>query len=261
MTWMMTILTKRVGGETEKPSPPPSVQPPFVKTNGETGDGVSVGGKTHGYLETCYNANKLFHATYLEGGKARSRMFRRSGPWDETRICAELLKDGVLNDKARLGATGSPRCDCYDDEIEKFGIEGRRCASTFEVNVEGNGCVVHCDSTRYADLPGCAVDGSREWTTQNFQDECEKVLGFVCRGQCVTLARLFDVWDFRIYPPRMTFRKTDVTLRECVSCLQFSDCSQRPLLMGATQSTTIDWTSWGTGIQNTLIPPRLPDGR
>lgn len=158
-------------------------------------------GLRHSYSETCFNANKLVLDSYTK----QTRMFKRSGPWDETRICVELLAANTLNDDIKL--------DIDDTSSDASSSTG------------GSASV---------ETPGT-----------KFRTECENLLGVICRRQCTILAQLYDVWDYRAWPPKIARRSSEVSLDECVACLQFSDCAQRAILRGIESSYTLDSKPWG----------------
>lgn len=191
-------------GSSVSDEPPPMLQTPYTPSTVDSTkkDGIPMGkGHRHSYSETCFNANQLVLNSYVK----QSRMFRRSGPWDETHICVELLAANTLNDDVKLDV----------DETDS------RSSSS------GGG------------------NTNVETTGTKFRTECENLLGVICRRQCTVLAQLYDVWDYRTWPPKLARRSNEVSLGECVACLQFSDCAQRPLLRGAESTYALDSKPWG----------------
>eukprot|EP00940_MAST-03C_sp_MAST-3C-sp2_P003461 g3461.t1 len=217
---------------------------PFV--TGEKPEGIKIGEKHHhSYGESCFNANKKFIETYAKG---RSRVFRKSGPWDETRICVELLADGVINDPEKIKVVDSVTCECYDSSAF-LGTAGSCVGGGGkQIKVASAGCDITCGTKEYRNLPSCPPKRSSSATESPgdaFRVACEGVLGIICRRQCSILGQLFEVKDYRSWPPRRVERKTSVTLEECVACLQYSDCTQRPLTFGAEGLGVIDAGPWG----------------
>ena len=221
-------------------------------------EGVPFGPKMnvfHSYTETCYNANNLFLNTYVKKtktGDIRSRSFRHTGPWDETRICVELLKADVLNDP--LGTSATPTCTCYS--AENMGPSGR-CEDVLKIQAGDKGCDVYCGRSVYKSLPTCTAEKEKP-TWQLFLEACEKTLGTICRKQCATMAQMYAVRDYRAWPPQWAQRRSAVTLDDCVACLSASDCAQRPITFGAEGVPDIDGMPWGREIQGELIPKKIP---
>ena len=231
------------------------------RQNGESDKkGVPAGETFHGNLETCYNSNIPFLKTYGDNPqKTRWRMFRRTGPWDETRLCVELLSNGILNEGSKIGNPSSD-CKCYKEK-SSGGLSGD-CGNAPSVMNDKPGCTVRCGDNVYTRLPPCPQNPTKPfYATQTFSKECETVLGIICRHQCNTLAQLYDIWDYRVYPPRMSQRKTQVTLDECVACLQDSDCAQRPITHGQEGISGLDYMPWGRATMSALMPDRVPEGK
>ena len=242
---------------TEKPEPPMLQKKTWRRVNGEVGKGVPAGETLHGNLETCYNSNVPFLKSYGDNPqKTRQRMFRRTGPWDETRLCVELLKNGILNDLEKI-KNPSTDCSCYEKQ-SSGGLSGD-CGNAPSVTVDSPGCTIRCGDNVYTKVPPCPQESKPFYAPETFSKECETVLGIICRHQCNTLSQLYDIWDYRVYPPRMSQRKTDVTLDECVACLQDQDCAQRPIIHDQKGIHVIDYSAWGSVSKSALMPDRIPE--
>lgn len=194
---------------------------------------------------TCYNGNNFI----TEKDKIGLTRFA-FGSWDETHMCVELLVAGTLNDKAKLGFT-APDCSCYKD----IPLEPQdHCGAGIKLEKKGEQCNVFCGAITISALPTCKPTGYFE---ASFREACEKVLGAICRHECTALAGLFDIWDYRVWPPRPVPRVNDVSLEDCVACLQDGDCSQQPIVFGTENVASLDSGPWGDpGI---LIPEKIPE--
>ena len=70
--------------------------------------------------------------------------FWRTGPWTETRLCVELLKNGILNDPGKM-KNPSTDCSCY--EKKSSGGASGDCGNAPSVTVDSPGCTIRCGDT------------------------------------------------------------------------------------------------------------------
>ena len=167
------------------------------------------------------------------------------GPADENSNLKDMIGLVDANDQGHL--------IFYDDVSGKILDEDKVHQARDEELEEISRCNV------YTKVPPCPQESKPFYAPETFSKECETVLGIICRHQCNTLSQLYDIWDYRVYPPRMSQRKTDVTLDECVACLQDQDCAQRPITHDQEGIHLIDYTAWGGVSKSALMPDRVPE--
>ena len=60
--------------------------------------------------------------------------------------------------------------------------------------------------------------------------KCEKIMGDLCRHECILVARLFDQQDFTLFPPTSEDggKGYHLTKRDCMACMVDGLCSRVP---------------------------------